>query len=82
VAVRSALFAQLRLENIEDRRFFTIRIAYLPGSKASGNLAPNEANPFSCDQVDSGHTAVFMLVGVGETENPDEAHGAGLTSSM
>jgi hypothetical protein len=82
VAVRSAGFAQLRFEDIEDCDLFPIRIANFLEREAPWNLVPDEPNPFSCDQIDSGDTPVFVLVGVGEAENPDEAHGAGLTSRM
>ena len=45
-------------------------------------MPPNKADPFFCDEADSGDAAMVVLVRVCETDNPVEAHGVGLIFRM
>src|ERR1035438_1927234 len=76
VAVGAALFAELGLEHIKQRSLPPVRIAGLPQGEATGDLSADEANPLLGHKADSGHTAVFVLVGVGEADDAIEAHAA------
>jgi hypothetical protein len=76
MAVGTALFAELGFEHIENCRLRSVRVTGLLAGQAAGNTSTHEPDPLFCDKTDPGDTTMAVLVGVGKTENPVDAHRA------
>ena len=80
MTIVATFLAKLNLEDIEQSSLIAVGITALLDREAAGDFMAYEANPLLCDHADSCHTTMIMLVRVGETDDPVEAHGARRTS--
>jgi hypothetical protein len=74
MAVGAALFAEFNFEDVQQRGLTSIGIAGFLYRQAAGNTSTHEPDPLLCDKTDPGDTTMVVLVRVGETDNPVDAH--------
>jgi hypothetical protein len=82
MTVGAASFAKLGFEYIENCSFRAVRVTGLLAREAAGNLRADKADPLFCDKTDSSDTTMAVLVRVGETENPVDAHHADFSPEL